>query len=119
MLTFFLLTFVIAIPFIVGTPVSLLLNNNDKTPTYIIFAYAPFLGIATIVLPLQTLIYLNVPTQQSYYLIWIITALLWFWIYQKKYINSQMFKPYLPIICVIIFVRRVLPMTVKKSYLNE
>jgi hypothetical protein len=98
-----LLTFVIVIPFIVGIPVSFLLNSNKDSPAYRLFAFALFLGIAIIILPLQTLVYLNIPIRQSYYLIWIITALLWFWVYKKK-INKQIFKPYLPIIVVIIFV---------------
>jgi hypothetical protein len=49
---------------------------------------APFLGLATIILVLQNLVYLDVTIRQGTPLMWGIVLLLWTWIYLNQHLRA-------------------------------
>lgn len=69
--------------FLIGLPIACLLTpekNQEEETTWII---APFLGLATIALVSQNLIYLNLTLKQSSLILWLITGILWAWLFKR------------------------------------
>jgi hypothetical protein len=84
LLTFFSIVVPIGSLFFIGLPLAIIFHFQ-KNMQWII---APFLGLASIVLILQNLIYLGVPIEKSYLSIWMGGIFLWGYLYATEKIKT-------------------------------
>jgi hypothetical protein len=77
------ITVVLISIFLVGIPLSWLLNGRTWTSEQA-WLVAPFLGISAIVLILQNLVYLDLPIRYTASLIWMAGLVGWIWIYRCR-----------------------------------
>jgi len=89
--------------YFVGLPVSILLSNPDENKESI-FLISPFLGLATIVLVLQNLVYSNIRLEYGVPFVWLAVLALWVCILRKNKIIGFLEKIPWPALLAALFV---------------
>jgi hypothetical protein len=82
------LAVVLLSPLVVGVPLQWLVGRR-RPLTEFAWLQAPFLGLATVILVLQNLVYLGVPLRVSTPLFWGAVLLLWLWFWRSGQLRAS------------------------------